>query len=127
MEHVSSVAVCDGNKILMGKRRDSGKWTLPGGGLEPNDSPKTAAIRELQEETGLHVHSVEWIGSDIVQCRDGNPRIIHAFKTTGAHEKPHGRLDPDREVARWQWIDCTNGLPKKVADNMHSLKNVVLQ
>ncbi|MGY3142790.1 8-oxo-dGTP pyrophosphatase MutT (NUDIX family) [Ewingella americana] len=33
-------------------------WATPGGGLEPNESFEQAAMRELQEETGLTVGSV---------------------------------------------------------------------
>ena len=28
------------------------QWTLPGGKVEPNETPIKAAIRELEEETG---------------------------------------------------------------------------
>jgi len=40
------------NKILMVKHRfDDDEWyCLPGGGIEPGETPEQAAIRELQEE-----------------------------------------------------------------------------
>lgn len=31
----------------------AGRWTLPGGGLEFGEAPEAAAVRELEEETGL--------------------------------------------------------------------------
>jgi len=33
----------------------AGWWTLPGGGLQFGEEPETAAIREVEEETGLRV------------------------------------------------------------------------
>ena len=35
------------------KRRDVPVWVLPGGGVEKDESPEKAVIRELYEETGL--------------------------------------------------------------------------
>ena len=32
----------------------AGFWTLPGGGLEFGEAPEAAAVREVEEETGLH-------------------------------------------------------------------------
>jgi 8-oxo-dGTP diphosphatase len=32
---------------------DSGRWTMPGGGMEWGEHPRETAARELEEETGL--------------------------------------------------------------------------
>lgn len=45
----------DRKEVLLIKRRDVPVWVLPGGGIDPNESPEEAAIREMHEETGYTV------------------------------------------------------------------------
>lgn len=52
----------DRGRILLTKNADVNSWTLPGGSIEPNESPKDAAVREMREETGLLVEPVRIIG-----------------------------------------------------------------
>ncbi|MBA3815268.1 MAG: NUDIX domain-containing protein [Parachlamydiaceae bacterium] len=44
------------DQILLVKRRDVPMWVLPGGGIDPEETPQEAAIREVFEETGLSVN-----------------------------------------------------------------------
>lgn len=38
------------------------EWNLPGGGVDENENPEDAVVREVEEETGLKIASVEKIG-----------------------------------------------------------------
>jgi ADP-ribose pyrophosphatase len=42
--------------LLMVERADGHGWALPGGMLDPGETPPIAAARELEEETGLVIH-----------------------------------------------------------------------
>ena len=57
-----SVSIChidEQNRVLLMKFGDTDQWGLPGGAVEPNEQPTTAAVREMWEETGLHVKLTE--------------------------------------------------------------------
>ncbi len=45
----------DRTKVLLVLRRDLPIWVLPGGGLEPNETPAEGVAREVEEETGFQV------------------------------------------------------------------------
>ena len=48
-------------KIFAGQRLDNSMdaWQMPQGGIDPGETPRDAALRELQEETGIDPTSVE--------------------------------------------------------------------
>jgi len=47
-------------KVFVGQRLDSTleAWQMPQGGIDPGEDPRTAALRELEEETGVLAHLV---------------------------------------------------------------------
>ncbi len=74
-----SAAIFDAarEKVLLTQRADNGRWCLPGGGLDPGESVEEACIREVWEETGLHVRVTRLIGvysdpNQLVIYKDGN-------------------------------------------------------
>lgn len=44
------------HKILLIQRGDTGDWALPGGFIDDDERSHHAALRELQEESGLNLH-----------------------------------------------------------------------
>jgi len=49
-------------RVLLCHRRDMDAWNLPGGGIEPGESPWDATIREVREEVCLDVAVVRLTG-----------------------------------------------------------------
>jgi 8-oxo-dGTP pyrophosphatase MutT (NUDIX family) len=45
----------DGDRLLLVQSRDDGRWSTPGGTVEVDETPATAVVREVWEETGLFV------------------------------------------------------------------------
>lgn len=52
---VGAVVVVDGSILLIrrGRSPQAGRWSVPGGHVEPGETPEVAVVRELAEETGL--------------------------------------------------------------------------
>ena len=52
---VDTAVFDDGGRILLIRRKDNGRWALPGGWCEVNELPAEGAVREVWEETGCRV------------------------------------------------------------------------
>jgi 8-oxo-dGTP pyrophosphatase MutT (NUDIX family) len=48
-----SAIVLDGDRVLLARRSDNGRWSTVSGIVEPGEHPAVAAVREAEEETGV--------------------------------------------------------------------------
>jgi len=70
---VGIVLVNNSGGIFCGERLDTpGAWQMPQGGIDADETPETAALRELEEETGVTADLVtidgvtpEWLTYDL--------------------------------------------------------------
>ncbi|MBW3602368.1 MAG: NUDIX hydrolase [Actinobacteria bacterium] len=47
-----------GERVLLVREREDGRWTLPGGWADPGETPAEAVVREVAEEAGYHTRAV---------------------------------------------------------------------
>ena len=84
------VAIKDATgRVLLFKRRDTGVWELPGGGIEWGETPEQAAEREGREETGMNVKVGELITiTSATYEKNGQEKhsIYIAYTATGEGE-----------------------------------------
>src|SRR6478736_6354563 len=110
MEAVALVTAYNGSgQLLLGRRRDTGKWTVPGGHLNPGERPVDGARRELYEETGLEAESLSVLTAPTTET--GLKLYCFSAYVNGT---PHSKNDPDDEVDQWKFFDVSEGIPKKI-------------
>jgi mutator protein MutT len=73
-----AVVIRDGQALLVRRAHspDMGKWGFPGGKIEPGETVRDAAVRELFEETGLRARAGQpFTALDVFdRDKDGNLR-----------------------------------------------------
>lgn len=68
-------AIFDNKKILLVKE-SNGKWSLPGGWVDVNESIKSNIIKEVKEEAGLDVNAVRLIA---LQDRNMHNKPVYVY------------------------------------------------
>jgi ADP-ribose pyrophosphatase YjhB (NUDIX family) len=90
----------DGRILLVREVADSGRWSLPGGWAEVNQSPREAVVREVLEETGFAV-SVRKLAAVYDRARHPHlpPRPFHVYKLFFVCEIVGGTAQTSRETS----------------------------
>ncbi|MGH8888859.1 MAG: NUDIX hydrolase [Acidothermaceae bacterium] len=76
---VGAIAVQDGALLLVqrGHPPDVGKWSVPGGRVEPGETDEAAVVREMFEETAVHVRVNRFIGEVV---RHGPGEVVYRIR-----------------------------------------------
>ena len=101
----ATVVVIRNGLVLLARDEGTAFFNMPGGGIEPGEPPEEAAIRELQEETGLTAKGAEGLFT-----WDSTSQRHHVFRVDAEGEARTGG-----EVAELLWWDGKGGL----ATNSH--------
>jgi mutator protein MutT len=108
--------VRNGNgEILLIRRSDSGTWDLPGGAVEPGETPSAALLREVREETGLEVSIVRVagvFGGRTFRHTYPDGQEIEGFSVTFECEIAGGQLrNNDGEAGAFRFVSEDNMPP----------------
>ncbi|OLP17123.1 NUDIX hydrolase [Leptolyngbya sp. 'hensonii'] len=71
---VAIIPVLPDGRIVLIRRRDNGRWSIPGGIIDWGEDIPTAARRELVEETGLTLIQIRRLVG-VYSAPDRDPRI----------------------------------------------------
>lgn len=96
-------------RVLLVRHSDGGVWGLLGGGIEVDERPETAAIRETIEETGVRPTLTRLLGAFggpeyRVEYANGDKAsfVVTAYEASIEHGEPQ----PDgEEVTELGWFD----------------------
>jgi 8-oxo-dGTP pyrophosphatase MutT (NUDIX family) len=106
--------VFDGDRVLLQRHGDTGRWVTPGGAVEPDEPPVDALVRELWEETGLLCEPVGLLGvfggpEFRVHYRNGDLAgyVVTAYecRVRGGELRPDGE-----ESAELRWVTLAEAM-----------------
>jgi 8-oxo-dGTP pyrophosphatase MutT (NUDIX family) len=102
-------------RLLMVEPTYKPTWEIPGGGVEPGETPRAACVRELQEELGLALEPGRLLVVDWAP-RDGVDRVLFVFD--GGVLAPDAQISlPADELASWAYVQVDE-VPARAAPRL---------
>jgi 8-oxo-dGTP pyrophosphatase MutT (NUDIX family) len=104
-----NVAVTDDHgRLLLIQRSDNGNWALPGGAIDVGESMSQAAVREVEEETGIRCEITGLVGiytnPNHVLHYTSNDEVRQEFSILLAAKAIGGQPTPSSETTSVEWV-----------------------
>jgi 8-oxo-dGTP diphosphatase len=88
-------------EVLVVHRPRYDDWSLPKGKLEAGEGDEAAALREVEEETGLRCQLLEELGTRRYEDRHGRPKQVRYWHMVCPDP---GAFVPNNEVDELRWL-----------------------
>jgi len=89
-----------GPEVALVHRPKYDDWSFPKGKLDPGESFEDAALREVEEETGLRCAMQDELPSTSYHDRFGRPKLVRYWRMVPLE----GEFRPSREVDELRWL-----------------------
>jgi ADP-ribose pyrophosphatase YjhB (NUDIX family) len=113
--------VPDAGRLLLTRYAGSGRWSLPGGGIDHGEQPREALYRELHEETGFTLYEARLVDVDSVHFTGHAPdgaledfhaiRIVYRGAVRSDAEPTVVEVDGSSDAAAWIPVDQLDRYP----------------
>ncbi|MEV5887683.1 NUDIX hydrolase [Streptomyces sp. NPDC052020] len=128
IRYTADVVLLAGNRVLL-IQRDwppyEGMWALPGGHVDAGESSREAAVRELEEETGITVSAsdLRQVGAFDDPGRDPRGRYVTVAYVATLPDPVLPTAGDDARAARWWPLD---DLPQLAFDHARILGSLTV-
>ncbi len=116
---VTGVLPDERGRLLLVRRADNGQWVLPGGGMDSGERVVEAVVREVEEETGIHVKPVNLLGiysnPDVAISYENGARKYHVVSIMFLCEPMYGEPRLTDETVEWGYY-WPHDLPEPLAE-----------
>jgi 8-oxo-dGTP diphosphatase len=92
-------------QVAVVHRPEHQDWSFPKGKLEEGETFEVAALREVQEETGMSCRLLRFIGHTEYVDRKGRPKAV-AYWVMAPES---GSFGPNEEVDELRWLGLDEG------------------
>ncbi|MFE9743626.1 NUDIX hydrolase [Saccharothrix saharensis] len=105
---VSAIVQDPTGRLLMIRRTDNDKYAIPGGGQDVGETLTQAVVREVEEETGIHVEVTGLVGlysnpNHVIAYDDGEVR--QEFSICFRAQPIEGELRTSSESKEAHWVE----------------------
>ncbi|MEV1070560.1 NUDIX hydrolase [Micromonospora parva] len=97
----------DEGRVLLVRPSYKKHWDIPGGYVEPGESPRTACMREIQEELGLTQALGPMLVVDWAPAEHEGDKLLFIFN--GGSLSPEQERDirfADGELTEWRYVSA---------------------